>query len=358
MVKLVTRICAFMIGLAFLISWLHSCEGNPFDRFLDDLFDPTESVKDKNYISDDDIKNADPNQLNIYVNIRLSEINQQYVVCNSTNISLTEEIKPIYVQLNQCNSSITTQNNYISKSNINQNTLINWATDNRSYITTLERSQQSLVDKINDLTIKIKELDKQIKSLKNAIKSNNCKCDTEEEREKYNALKLELNDRLEKLTNQIKKLSAELRSNNSEIERIKDKIDDCIKELEKLNKKIDKLIETSETSSVSQQDTNYYYIVGTEDDLKLKGVIYSDDLSGALKIQPNLDNKYFAILTDKNRTVTLGKETDEFKILSDIPGSYDVKYINGKKVLVINDVKTFWSKTKYLIIVKSSTKSK
>ncbi len=138
MVKLVVRIVAFFVIFAFILSWLKSCEGSPLDRWLSKLLDPTEdSGRLSDNITDEDIRNADPTEFNIYVNIEISKLNQKYISCNSTNINISQEINPIYIQIDQCNQTINNQTNYINDSNINQVSLIEWAENNRTSISLL-----------------------------------------------------------------------------------------------------------------------------------------------------------------------------------------------------------------------------
>lgn len=365
MVKLIVRVVAFFLIFGMILNWLNSCEGSYFDKYLDDIFSSSDNTKDEDDVSYDDIKNADPPQFNIYANIMLSNINQQYVTYNTANIEVSQTIASINTQIDNYDQSITNQTNYVSRSNINQNTLINWATDNREFISKLERQYQSLKDKKKDLLPSKSEIDnilKEINKLRKAIEEN-CshfeeyikkynKDVVKNEEIKYNALQKELNERIEELFTKVNTLSKELKSNEESLKILGRSIDKFIKRINALNKKIDKLIEQSGTEQVTE-DINYYYIIDTKDNLKSKGIVSSSVFSSDVSVVSNPDKVHFAILTDKNKTITLGREKDGFKLLSDMPAnSYEFRTINNKKVLIITDIKRFWSKTKYLIILK------
>lgn len=362
MVKFVVRIVAFFVIFAFILGSLKNCEGSSFEKFVDDIFSFSDNAKDKDDVSYDDIKNADPTQLNIYANIMLSNINQQYVTYNTTNIDVSQTIISVDTQIENYNQTITNQTNYISRTNINQNTLINWTTDNREFISRIEKQFAELTDKNNSLQSVINDLKQEIKSLKKSVENNKNHFESyikkynqdviESEKIKYDALINELKARIEALSDKISALSNELKSNTTKIKQLQQSMNKCIKKIDSLNNKLDSLIEQSgKTQEI--EDLNYYYIIDTKDNLKSKGVVSSSVFSSDLTVVPNPDKDHFAILTDKNKTITLGREKDSFELLSDMPAnSYEFRTINNKKVLIITDIKSFWSKTKYLIIIK------
>ncbi len=376
MVKLVVRIVAFFLIFGLILSWLKSCEGSPLDRWLSKLLDPTEdSGRFSDNITNEDIRNADPTEFNIYVNIAISKLNEQYISCNSTNINISQEINPIYVQIDQYNQTINNQTNYIKNSNINQVSLIEWAENNRTSISLLNDKYNNLNNKIDGLNSELKDLNSKIKSLRNDIESNRKHFSDyirkledkykkqgieiskiteiiKSETEKYNKLQNELKELIEKLTSKVKSLTQELNATKAKLEDLDKSIKKCIKKLEELNKKIDELIKKSGRDPIND-DTNYYYIIDTEEKLKAKGIVFSDGLSDELHVVSEPDKSYFALLTDKNKTIKLGKEKDSFEVLSDMPAhSYEFRSINNMKVLTITDLKGFWSKTKYLVIMK------
>lgn len=366
MVKLVVRIVAFFLIFGIILCLLDNCKGSSFEKFVDDIFSFSDNTKDKEDVSCNDIENADPAQLNIYVNIMLSNINQQYVTYNTTNIDISQTIASINTQIDNYYQSITNQTNYINRTNINQNTLINWATDNREFIAKLEKQYQSLRENNDNLLSEIKKLQQEIRSLKESIRRNKehfkryvekyNRDVIEKENIKYAALITELNERIEELSSKIEFLSKELNSNTRNLNELNKTIEECINKIKELNKKIDTLIEKSGNAQETE-DVNYYYIIDTEDNLKSKGIVSSNGLLGELSVASNPDKDYFAILTDKNKTIRLGREKDRFELLSDMPSnSYEFRIINNSNILIITDINNFWSKTKYLIIMKSTTK--
>lgn len=380
MVKFVVKVVGFMVVLAFLIGSLENCEG-PLARCSSDLLDPTEGFgctgknggNDKEgYITDDDISNADPMAFYAYVNIRLSQINQNYVSYNSTNIRLSQEINPVFVKVDNYNQTITQQTNYISNSNINQQTLLQWTDDNRNSINLLNNDYTNLVNKTDELKKAIEALRSNVKDLKQAMEANkkhftkylqalrNEKVDKsiiETKTDEYKTFQKELNERLEKLTERIQALTKELNANTENLKQLKKAVGKCIDKLIELNKKLDKLIQQG-GETLPPMDTDYFYIIDTEEGLIDKGIINSDGADD-LNVRSNPDKIYFAILTDKDKSLTLGREKDKFEVLSDMPAdSYEFRVINQKDVLVIKDIKRFWSKTKYLVIVKKKTLTK
>ena len=353
MVKLVVRICMFFIIFAFILSFLGRCTGSSFDRFLDDFLNPTESVKDKNYITDDDIANASPIEYNTYVGIKMSQYNQLYISYNTTNINIKQEITPVNVLIESCNQSITEQNSYVNKTQIDQTILMQWVNENKSKINTLKEKYDILKNKIDNLESEIKKLRSDVKSLKSAMRRNEenfyKNVTNTTELENYKTLQKELNENINKLLEKIENLKREVAANNRLLEELKQSIDCCTRELKKINEKLDKLIEQNDV-----EDKTYYFIIGTEDDLKSKGLITSGGLFGGLKVTPSPNKELFALLTEKDKTIHLGKEDAEYDVLSDIPAdSYEYRTVNKVKVLIIKDAKTFWSRTEFLIIQQS-----
>lgn len=372
MVKLVVKICAFFIILGVLISLMDNCQGNSFDKLLDDMFfSSSKETKDSDDVTFDDVEDADPDQFNIYANIILSQISNQYVSCNTTNISISQEIIPINNQIVNINQSISNQNNYISKSSINQNTLINWTTDNRTNISQLNSQYQRLNENIETLKSDIEKLKREFKSLKKAIEKNETHFEKyirelsikykkevlEAETAKYEAIKREIVKRLNRLSDKISSLEKEIESNSEKLKELDISIKKIIRQLTEINKKLDELIEKSgniEQATVDN-DVNYYFIIDTEEVLKSKGIISSTGLFGSLTINPNLDKDNFGILTKQNKTIPLGGKEDKFDIISEMPDdSYEFRIINDVKVLIIKDVNKFWSISEYLVIIKES----
>lgn len=198
-----------------------------------------------------------------------------------------------------------------------------------------------------------------MKSLKSAMRRNENKngsvvygpdgVTNTTELENYKTLQKELNENINKLLEKIENLKREVAANNRLLEELKQSIDRCTRELKKINEKLDKLIEQNDV-----EDKTYYFIIGTEDDLKSKGLITSGGLFGGLKVTPSPNKELFALLTEKDKTIPLGKEDAVYDVLSDIPvDSYEYRTVNKVKVLIIKDVKTFWSRTEFLIIKQS-----
>lgn len=364
MVKLIVKICAFFIIFGMILCWMKSCEGDYIDKFLDDYFSSKED-KDEDEITYDDIKNADPDQFNHYSNVMISKINQQYISYNSTNISISQDISSTNTLIEQCNQSITSQTAYINKTNINQPILINWVSDNRNNISQLEKLPDELSTKIDKLRGDIHSLTHEIRSLEDAVNENQHHFEKyiikynknviDEETVKYNAIQEDLKERIANLSNKISSLKAELKSNR-EVRNLNRSVKRCIRRLEEINEKLDKLIEQSGASNTvasEEDDKTYYFIIDTKAKLKDKGIITSGGLFDGVHVVNNPNKDEFGILTDKNKTISLGDEEDSFELLSNHPeGSFEYRTINTIKVIIIKDVKAFWSKTQYLVILK------
>lgn len=370
MVKFVVKVCTFMLVLAMIIGWLGENIGSPLDQMFSKIFSSDE-VKDKDDITYNDIKKADADQLNVYANVKLSQLNQQYITYNSTNISLSQELTSINNFINLCENNISQQTSYINTSNINQNTLISWASDNSDNISKLENRYNSLNEQIEKMDSDISSLKREILSLKDAINSNEYKQQLLEwensskssdnnyssinidvvnaEKKKYDAILLDLKERIKELNSKVQTLNRELNSNTTALKTLKTTINECVRQLNSLNAKLKKLIQ----QSGSPKDTSYYFIIDSEDVLKSKGVVSSGGLFGGLTVSPNPDQNLFGILTDKNKTIVLGNTDGNYDVISNMPpDSYEFRTVNNVKVIVINDITAFWSKTKYLVIVK------
>ncbi len=372
MVKLVVKICAFVIILGVVTSLLDHCTGSPVDRFLSDLFDSSEEVKE-NYITDGDIANADPTEFKTYVNIQLFKYGQQYTSYNSTNVNILQEISPVNVLIQNAEQIIETQANYINKTTINQTVLLEWADENRTNKDRLEKQYNDLIKRLEILDLNIKELKTNIRSLQDAICNNSChfseyieeykeynKNEMPEESltkvisdisEDYNTLCKELNAQIGKLSEKVNDLSTELMNTQKSLRELNKSVEKCSVKIDSLNEKIDNLIEQS---GRKEEDKTYYFIIDTEDELKSKGLVTSGGLFGGLKVTDNPDKDEFALLSEKDKTIMLGGEDMEFDVLSEMPAdSYEYRVVNKVKVLIITDVDRFWSQTAFLIIKKS-----
>ncbi len=318
MVKLVAKICAFFILFGLVLSLLNHCTGSPVDRFLSDLLDPSEEVKD-NYITDDDIANADPQEFKTYANIQILKYNQQYASYNSTNVSILQEISPVNVLIQNAEQTIETQANYLNKSTINQTVLLQWVDENRTSKDKLGKKYNDLIKSLESLELNIKELKTNISSLEDAIKSNHIHFNEEiNEYREYNKGKLsdkdlsemikikranykdivrELIKQVNKLSKKVSELSRELGNTKNSLKRLNISVKKCSVKIDGMNEKINNLIEQS--GRPKEEDKTYYFIIDTENELKSKGLVTSGGLFGGLKVTDNPDKEDFALLSEK-----------------------------------------------------------
>ena len=353
MVKLVVRICAFFLIFALILSWMNDCSGTLLDKFLDG---------DK--IEDNDVARSDPFQFNGYMITQIVSVEHKCVSFNTININISQEINMVNIEIEDINQSISNQTNFIDKTTINQNRLINWYTENKSQIAQLGRKQEALNEKISELKSEITAMRKEIRRLEKLLSSNERYFTSKIELNDYESKKFkereykkmiqELNKRIRQLDDKIESLSRELSNNNEKMKDLDESIEKCIHKLEKLNNKIDSIIEGScNNEQADVENINYHFIIGTEEELKDNNIISSDGLFGGLKVNPSPDKQFFGILTDKNKTIVLGGEDEEFEVVSDHPAdSYEFRTVNRAKILVINDIDRFWGNSVYLVIIR------
>lgn len=350
MVKLVVRICVFFLVFAFILSQLEQCKSNSVGRWLTDLLEIGEKKVDN-----DDISTANPVQLNILVNKQLTILNPQYIECNTINVAISEEINSSSVLIEEYNQSIISQTNYIDKSKIEQSTLLQWVNQNNTYIKNLETRYNQVYSDATALNSNIENILKEIKELKNNVNANKYKesenGEDREYKESYENLKATLLKKINELIEKVEALKKEVETNNKLLKDLKRSLNKCVTKLETLNAKLDKLIEQSGKSD----NTTYYYIIDSEESLKSKGIVSYNGLFGDISVESDLNKNYFALLSEKDKSIMLGDSDAEYVVLSEMPqNSYDFRDINGIKVLIIKDSNSFWSKTQYLVVLKKN----
>lgn len=349
MVKLVSKIVGFFLLFGIILSLLDNCSGNIFDSFLDNL----RVNESEDEISADDIKETDPIHLSQYVNVVIAQYNQQYIDYNSSNISIEQDITVVNNFIQECNQSVSQQNKYINETNVNQSILLDWIEKNTTNITYIESSYDEINNRIDALSKKIKKLERDIRELKEAVQKN--KWGQGKEKTHPNdyrywiSVKQELIKKIKILQNTLKQL---VTINNTIDNRTLKK---CLRQLKEVNKKLDALIAQGNNSDDEQDEENisFYFVIGTEEELKDNNIISSDGLFGGLKVNSSPDKQFFGILTDKNKTIVLGGEDEEFEIVSDHPAdSYEFRTVNRSKILVINDIERFWGNSVYMVIIR------
>lgn len=349
MEKLFYKILSFVIVIVLVIAVFDECVGyvkGTAHDILENLLSPLKSCSADDDATED-LDKADPVTFKYLV---IAQMKKQEIEINNISISNTnikQEISPVNVLVNNSNQTITHQNKYINQTNINQTTLIQWVEQNNSNISQLETQYNYLVSRIDNLKSEIDGLKKQINSLKEAIirkhydKDNSMIMD----KDNFEKMKSELQKDIQKLLDKFGALNGELKNNQSLILELKQTIDKCIHNIEEINKKMDELI--------SKKAKTYYFIIDTEEELVSKNIISKGNLFNGLKVSANPNKDYFILLTENSKSIPLGSQDDKFEIMSDMPAnSYEIRIVNKIKVLVIKDVKSFWSKTVFLIVLK------
>lgn len=355
MEKIVYKIVGFMVVLGIIISVLKDCKGSIADRMLDVFLNPMTSCDRQKYI--DELDKGKPQNAAEFIGVCITQIgicNNDITNISSTNVNIQEEFKSVYKLVNNYNQIISNHNNIIKNTTINQNYQTNWIDEHNTYVNILNNKYDDVRAKIDALTKEQKELKDKIESLKNYV-SNYDKIMSEE----YNKEKTKIDNYISELNIKLSSLTTEINTSKKKLKQLKESIDKCTHEIEKINKKLGELPENGpengpDKDESTKEDKTFYYIIGTEDELKEKGIVSSGGLFGGLKVNPNPNKDLFVFLGDNNKSILLGSEKSEFDVISDIPAdSYDIRVINKAKILVIKDLKTFWSKTEYLVIIKS-----
>jgi chromosome segregation ATPase len=166
------------------------------------------------------------------------------------------------------------------------------------------------------------------------------------------------NMRVDELQKMVERLTKDNASKAADIEELRGKLAKLNTAFEIANLKIDTLSRTvktqsSEISSQSQtiasQDealNTAYYVIGNSKELKKSGIIKSGEVLADF-------NKDLFTKIDVRKVTEISILSKKAKILSSHPSS-SYKFAGDKKIiqaLQITDFKTFWSNSKYLVIV-------
>lgn len=163
-----------------------------------------------------------------------------------------------------------------------------------------------------------------------------------------------LNARMTEQENQINSLMNELTISKATISKLSANVSD----LTRSNKEKDEEIarQNDEMAYLADNSHRAYYVVGTYNDLKEKGIVSKEGglLFKSQKATNSVNLSKFNLI-DRNKVTTIEVNLRKAKLISDHPkGSYEfVMDDTDKKVvkqLVIKDVASFWSKTDFLII--------
>jgi len=165
---------------------------------------------------------------------------------------------------------------------------------------------------------------------------------------------------LQKLVDRINK---EITQKNAEIDELREKLAKMNIQIEEANLEIDNLSQTVKAQSTKITDQTQtidaqtvalntaYYIIGTAKDLKSKGVIKGDILKGKALLADFKTDSFTKI--DIRKTAEIPILSKKAEVISSHPTT-SYKLTGDKKLvqsLQITDPKSFWSVTKYLVII-------
>ena len=175
-----------------------------------------------------------------------------------------------------------------------------------------------------------------------------------EENSKLQTFIESLNARMAEQENQINGLMNELTISKETIKKLSGNVD----ELTQANQEKDSRIaqQQEEMAYLADQSHRAYYVIGSYDELKEKGVVNKEGglLFKTQKATNNVNVKNFTLI-DKNKVTSFDVNLRKARLISKHPeGSYEFVYdeTDSKMVrkLVVKDVAAFWSNTDFLIV--------
>ena len=164
--------------------------------------------------------------------------------------------------------------------------------------------------------------------------------------------------KVDELNKMVEHLNKDIASKAAEIEDLRNKLSKLNASFEMANLKIDTLSRTvkdqgskisNQSQTIAEQDAalnTAYYVMGTNKELKKSGIIKSGEILSDF-------NKDLFTKIDIRKVTEISILSKKAKILSSHPTSA-YKFTGDKKViqaLQILDYKSFWSNSKYLVIV-------
>jgi chromosome segregation ATPase len=166
------------------------------------------------------------------------------------------------------------------------------------------------------------------------------------------------NMKVDELNKMVERLSKDLAEKSAQIEDLRNKLAKLNASFEMANLKIDTLSRTvkdqdskinNQTQTIAEQEealNTAYYVIGTNKELKKSGIIKSGEVLSDF-------NKDLFTKIDVRKITEISILSKKAKILSSHPTNA-YKFSGDKKViqaLQILDYKSFWSNSKYLVIV-------
>ena len=211
----------------------------------------------------------------------------------------------------------------------------------------------------SDLTPSTKErLSNDMKMIQETLNNNReqiAKLQKQYDNSRYQSA--EMKKTIARLTNEIESKSQMIASLQQELSKKDVKIAELSQSLTELAGTVDELSSETQTqqkelAAQEKQLNTAYYVFGTKGELKEQGIVSGGGLFESTKVMKGDFNKDYFTKVDVRTLKEVPLFAKKAKMLSNMPsGSYSfVKDGKGELTLVINDAKSFWSLSKYLVI--------
>lgn len=156
-------------------------------------------------------------------------------------------------------------------------------------------------------------------------------------------------------TTEIATLTNQLASANIKIEELTTTVNDLSANVDSLRGDVaaeeaaKKAAEEEATAAINELNT-CYYAIGTNKELKERGIIESGFLRKTKIMKGDFDMAYFTA-ADKRTLTEIATHSDKAEIKTSQPkDSYQIVDVNGQKVIKITDPTKFWQLSNFLVI--------
>lgn len=211
----------------------------------------------------------------------------------------------------------------------------------------------------NDLTPSTKErLASDMRMIQQTLQNNReqiAKLQKQYDNSRYQSA--EMKKTIARLTQEIETKSQMIASLQQELAKKDVKIAELSQSLTELAGTVDELSNETQTqqkelAAQEKQLNTAFYVFGTKKELKEQGILSGGGLFESTKVMKGDFNKDYFTKVDVRTLKEIPLFAKKAKMLSNMPaGSYSfVKDDKGELTLVVNDAKSFWSLSKYLVI--------
>ncbi|MDE6484584.1 MAG: hypothetical protein K2L14_04245 [Duncaniella sp.] len=164
---------------------------------------------------------------------------------------------------------------------------------------------------------------------------------------------------IQNLKSQIAEQQTEIASLTNQLEAAHIRISELDQTVADLNTTVDSLhsnIETvkedarSEIARAEASANTVYYALGTNKELKDRGILEKKFLGRTHVLEGDFDRTYFTA-ADKRTLTVIPTHSDKAKLMTDQPkDSYTIEDKGDQKVVIITNPARFWEKSKFLVI--------